>query len=257
MRYFLELAYNGAAYVGWQRQPNGMSVQEMLEQAFSTILGAELEIMGCGRTDTGVHARQYFAHFDYGGEFPKAFVRRVNKFLPPDIAVCRLITVAAGAHARFDAYYRAYAYHLDLRKNPFGQQTSHHFPFSEKLDFALMQETAELLLRYELFAPFCKTGHDAKTLRCELKHAYWAKDEVAQQWVFHIAANRFLRGMVRLMVGACLNVGLGKVSLAEVREALEAQTPLAKSTSAAPQGLYLTDIRYPYDLETLMDTHSG
>ncbi len=246
MRYFAELAYNGAQYHGWQNQPDKISVQEKLEGAFSTILGAPIEVVGCGRTDTGVHARQYFLHFDFDGKFPREFLRRINKFLPRDIALFRIFEVAPEAHARFDATHRAYEYHIDFIKNPFGIGTSYFYPYAALPDINKMQEAAGLLLGYEAFFPFCKTNTDAKTMRCALKRSEWEGSPEAGKMIFHIASDRFLRGMVRLIVGMCLHVGMGKTSLGEVREAMEQQKWLKKSWSAPPDGLYLMDIRYPF-----------
>jgi tRNA pseudouridine38-40 synthase len=246
MRYFAELSYRGTHYFGWQKQPKQISVQETLEQAFSTILGTPIEVTGCGRTDTGVHAKQYFLHFDFDGNFPEAFTRRINKFLPPDIAIQRIIEVSADAHARYDAYHRKYEYHIDLKKNPFGNHLSYHFPFADQLDLEKLQAAAQLLLRYEEFYPFCKSNTDVKTMQCELKEAHWEHRPAQQKLVLHVAANRFLRGMIRLIVGMCLNVGTGKIALETVKEALDNQTRLQKSWSVPPDGLYLMDIRYPY-----------
>jgi tRNA pseudouridine38-40 synthase len=243
-RYFIELAYNGTRYFGWQRQPNKVSVQEVLENSLSTILGSTIEIVGCGRTDTGVHAKQYFAHFDFAGEFPPAFLRRINKFLPKDLFIYRIFPVAPATHARFDAIARSYEYHLTFRKDPFRQETAYFYAYAEQPDFQKMQEAANLLLNYQLFAPFCKTGHDAKTMFCQLQRSEWIFSTDGQEAVFHITSNRFLRGMVRLIVGMCLQVGTGQISLEEVKTALENQTPLKKANSAPPQGLFLTDIRF-------------
>lgn len=244
MRYFIELAYNGTRFHGWQRQPEDASVQETLEEAFSLILRDQVEITGCGRTDTGVHASQYFAHFDFGGEFPPNFPRRINKFLGPDIALHAIEAVAPEAHARFDATYRAYRYDISARKDPFRQETALYYPWAEQLDRSAMQAAAGLLLEYEEFAPFCKTGSDAKTKRCQLFRSEWEFHPQAMS--YHIAANRFLRGMVRLIVGMCLSVGEGKLSLEEVRTALDQQTPLPKSVSINPEGLFLCEVRYPF-----------
>lgn len=245
MRYFAELAYNGFNYVGWQKQPNGVSVQETIERAFSTILGTEIEVVGCGRTDTGVHAMQYYIHFNYNHDFPKSFINRVNKFLPKDIAIFRIFEVAPEAHARFDAYQRSYAYHITFAKDPFAIQTAYFYPLAEKPDFDKMKEAAQLLLAYREFYPFCKSDHDAKTLECELSRAEWVKLD-DKRIAFYITSNRFLRGMVRLIVGMCLNVGTGKITLEEVKEALDKQTLLKKSWSAPPEGLFLKEIKYPF-----------
>lgn len=246
MRYFAELAYNGTHYCGWQRQPNGIAVQEKIENALSTLLREQVEVTGCGRTDAGVHASQYFLHFDLEKEFQPELLGRLNRMLPPDIALYRVWPVAPGAHARFDAVLRSYEYRIALVKNPFEQHTSWHFPFFERLDMDLVQQAAALLPQYELFFPFCKSETDAKTMRCVLSRSEWVLDEARHRLVFHISADRFLRGMVRLIVGACLNAGLGQVSLEEIRTALEQQTRIAKSWSIPPDGLFLTGVRYPY-----------
>ena len=244
MRYFAELAYKGTAYFGWQRQPEQISVQEQIENALSTILNLQIPIVGCGRTDTGVHASQYFIHFDFEGDFPQEFVRRLNKFLPPDIVIYRIFPVAADAHARYDATRRAYEYHLSYQKDPFSIDTNYFFPFAHQLDLFKLQEGANLLLQYEDFFPFCKSRTDVKTMKCELFRSEWEIQE-GKKLIFHIAANRFLRGMVRLIVGMCLKVGLGKVKLEEVQQAMEQQTRLERSWSVPPEGLFLTEVVYP------------
>jgi tRNA pseudouridine38-40 synthase len=245
MRYFIELAYQGTAYHGWQIQPKQVSVQSTITNALALILRQpELEIVGCGRTDTGVHASQYFAHFDYDGEFPPGFTARLNKFLPPDIAIHRIFPVEEDQHARFGANYRAYEYHLCWQKNPFRQHTCYYYRPAPTLDQQAMQAAAQLLLEYEEFFPFCKTNSDAKTMRCELHRSEWEFGQ--ESWIFHIAANRFLRGMVRLIVGMCLSVGEGKMDLATVRRALDEQQRLSRSLSVAPEGLFLSEVRYPF-----------
>lgn len=245
MRYFTELAYNGFHYSGWQIQPNSVSVQERIQGAFSTILGTEIEFVGCGRTDAGVHASQYFAHFDFDGTFPKSFLQRVNKLLPEEIVIYKIFEVKPDAHVRFDAFQRSYEYHLTFVKNPFQTQTTYFYPFAQKPDFDKMQAAAQLLLHYPAFQPFCKSNHDAKTLHCDLTRSEWQQLE-ENKLVFHITSNRFLRGMVRLIVGMCLNVGLEKVSLEEVKIALEQQILLKKSWSVPPEGLFLTEVKYPF-----------
>jgi tRNA pseudouridine38-40 synthase len=244
MRYFSELSYNGANYNGWQKQPKAPSVQGHIEQAFSTILGVDLDVVGCGRTDAGVHARQYFMHFDFEGQMPPSFLSRVNKLLPPDIAIRSLFEVPPQAHARFDATQRSYEYHIIFDKNPFETHTAWHYPFWGKTDFDKVQAAAALLLDYQEFAPFCKTHTDAKTRRCDLHRSEWVTDQTARRMIYHINADRFLRGMVRLVVGMCLNVGLGKTNLDTVRQALEMQSLLEKSWSVPPQGLFLTGVKY-------------
>lgn len=245
MRYFTELAYNGTHYCGWQRQPNAVGVQEKLEETLSTLLGATVELTGCGRTDAGVHASQYFAHFDRDEPLPDGLLGRLNRMLPHDIAVYQIHAVAPDAHARFDAIKRSYAYHISLRKDPFYINTAWHFPFFARLDLDRVQQAAALLLEHQSFYPFCKSETDAKTMLCALSRSEWILDEAAQRFTFHIASDRFLRGMVRLIVGMCLNVGLEKVTIEEVRYALENQERLKKSWSVPPDGLFLTAIEYP------------
>lgn len=246
MRYFAELAYNGTRYCGWQRQSNALSVQERLEDAMSTILGGKIETTGCGRTDAGVHASQYFAHFDWEGAIPNGFSGRLNRLLPPDIALYRVFEAAPDAHARFDAVLRSYEYRILLRKDPFYAETAWHFPFFSRLNLDKVQYAAGLLMEYESFFPFCKSETDAKTMRCALSRSEWILDERAGRFTFHISSDRFLRGMVRLIVGMCLNVGLGQVSIDEVRQALEMEQRLQKSYSVPPNGLFLTEVRYPF-----------
>ncbi|MBI1227835.1 MAG: tRNA pseudouridine(38-40) synthase TruA [Bacteroidetes bacterium] len=244
MRYFSELAYKGTKYSGWQRQPNALSVQQVIEEAMSTILDAKIEVTGCGRTDAGVHASQYFLHFDFEGEFPDEFLRRLNKLLPTDVAFRSIYEVKNDAHARFDAIRRSYEYHIVLDKSPFEIDMAWHFPFFDKLNIGEMQIAAALLLRYGNFQPFCKSNTDVQTMECSLYHADWTIDEASRRMVFHISANRFLRGMVRLIVGMCLNVGLGKVELEEVKDALDRQVLLNKSWSVPAEGLFLTEVKY-------------
>ncbi|HFB99310.1 MAG TPA: tRNA pseudouridine(38-40) synthase TruA [Phaeodactylibacter sp.] len=251
MRYFAELAYKGTNYKGWQRQPNAISVQQTIESAFSTILRMPLSIMGCGRTDAGVHASQFFIHFDLPSEivdaqkdFPKALLKRMNKYLPPDIAIRRIFEVAANAHVRFDATHRAYEYHLIFDKNPFLTEGAFCYPFGHRLDFEKMQEVAHLLLEYDSFFPFCKTKSDAKTMLCDLSRSEWVWKKEGEYLVFHISANRFLRGMVRLIVGMCLNVGIGKVTLEELKLAMDNQEWLKISYSVPPNGLFLVEVGY-------------
>ncbi|MDG1435238.1 MAG: tRNA pseudouridine(38-40) synthase TruA [Saprospiraceae bacterium] len=253
MRYFAELSYKGTNYNGWQRQPNAPTIQQTIETAFSLILRTPTQVMGCGRTDSGVHASQFFIHFEveeiprgFEKNFQRLFLNRVNKYLPTDITIHRLIEVAESAHVRFDAYYRAYEYHIIFEKNPFLAETAFRFSQGKKLDFDKMQAAAKLLLNYNEFFTFCKTKSDAKTMICIIKRSEWVWKKEGKHLVFHIAANRFLRGMVRLVVGMCLNVGMGKVSLDEVKEALDAQKRLKKSYSVPPNGLFLAQIKYPF-----------
>ncbi len=243
-RYFLTLSYRGTRYNGWQIQPNASSVQETLETALSTILRQKIEVTGCGRTDTGVHARYYVAHFDAVGELPPTFLNGLNSLLPEDIAVFDINPVAHTAHARFDAIERSYAYHISFRKDPFLTETAWFYPQFKQLDLDKMAEIANLLPQYDAFFPFCKTNSGLDNYHCTLKTAHWEILPNARGLVFHITANRFLRGMVRLIVGACVQAGTGQLSVADIKDALDQQSRLPKSLSAPPQGLFLTSVKY-------------
>lgn len=243
-RFFLSLSYLGTHYSGWQVQPNAPSVQGALETALTTLLRHPIALTGCGRTDAGVHARYYVAHFEAAQPLPPAFLIRLNGLLTRDIAVHACWPVAPDAHARFDAVRRSYEYHITLRKDPFSQETAWFFPQHRLVDTALMQEAARLLSGFSAFYPFCKTHSDAEHYGCRLLHAAWTCVPEQHRWVFQVSANRFLRGMVRLMVGACLHVGLGKLSLSDLEQALVQQTALPRSWSVPPQGLFLTQVEY-------------
>lgn len=243
-RYFLTLAYRGTRYHGWQIQPNAPSVQETLETALTTILRQKIDVTGCGRTDTGVHARYYVAHFDAAGDLPPTFLNGLNSLLPEDIAVFDIVPVVPSAHARYDAYERSYAYHISFRKDPFLTETAWFYPQFKQLDRDKMAEMANLLLQYDSFFPFCKTNSGLEAYHCTLKAAHWEILPDARGLIFHISANRFLRGMVRLIVGASVQVGVGQLSFADIKNALDQQIHLPKSLSAPPQGLFLTDVKY-------------
>ncbi|WP_116125987.1 tRNA pseudouridine(38-40) synthase TruA [Lewinella sp. IMCC34183] len=241
-RYLLELAYCGTAYAGWQRQPNAVSVEETIDTALSTVLGEPIKLVGCGRTDAGVHASDYAAHFDYAGSFPPRLLGRLNRFLPADIALRGLYRVPEELHARFSARSRSYVYHLSLRKDPFRPDTVAWVPALGELDHDLMREAAALITGYGDFAPFCKTNSDAFTMKCTLTESRWEFGAEGMQ--YHVTANRFLRGMVRLIVGMCLRVGEGRLSLEEVRRALDRQERLPKPWSAPAGGLFLCNVEY-------------
>jgi tRNA pseudouridine38-40 synthase len=244
-RYFLTLSYRGTRYSGWQIQPNAVSVQATIETALSTILRQKIELTGCGRTDAGVHAKYYVAHFDADGDLPPSFLNGLNSLLPEDIAVSDIRPVPLAAHARFDAFERSYEYHITFFKDPFKTETAWFYPQYKKLDLAAMQETAHLLPHYSAFFPFCKTDSGVDAYTCLLKKADWEQLPNQQGLLFHISANRFLRGMVRLIVGACIQTGTGQLQRSQVREALDKQAPLPKSLSVPAQGLFLSDVKYP------------
>ena len=243
MRYFIELAYRGTDFHGWQRQPAARSVQQTLETALATLRNAPTAVTGCGRTDAGVHAAYYVAHFDAETALPPRFAGKLDRYLDPAVGVRRIVPVPATAHARFDATHRAYRYDLIARKDPFRTDTATHYPHLDQLDPDLLHAAAALLLEYGEFFPFCKANSDARTMRCDLRRSEWVRTPAG--WSYHIAADRFLRGMVRLVVGMCIRVAGGKLALADVRAALDAQTRLARPWSAPPQGLFLTGVHYP------------
>jgi tRNA pseudouridine38-40 synthase len=243
MRLFVELAYDGTKYSGWQKQPNASSIQEVLENSLSTILQENIEIVGCGRTDAGVHALSSYFHFDTTTE-NNDLKHKLNLFLPKEIAVNNIVQVNDDAHARFDATKRSYVYKIHRNKDPFLLNHSYFFPQFQTLDFSKMKDASLLLLEFDEFFTFCKTRTDVKTMKCQLFESKWEVDD--DYLNFHISADRFLRGMVRLIVGMCLNVAQGKIELESVRTALENQTRLERDLSVPACGLYLSKIVYPY-----------
>jgi tRNA pseudouridine38-40 synthase len=251
-RYFLRLAYRGTRYHGWQRQPHSPSVQQTIEETMALIMREAVDLVGCGRTDTGVHAADYAAHFDTSSDLPAHFLNRLNRMLPADIVIKSCICVGDspppeqhGLHARFSATHRAYRYDLISRKDPFRENTAWHYPHFERLDVSIMNEAASLLMNYDSFAPFCKSNSDAHTMRCDLRESRWVLAKAGNEMHYHIAADRFLRGMVRLIVGACLRVGLGDLRLEDLRQCMDSQTRLPQPLSAAAHGLFLTEVIYP------------
>jgi tRNA pseudouridine38-40 synthase len=243
MRWKITLSYLGTHYAGWQRQPGDLTVQQVVEEAFSTILRQPIEIVGCGRTDAGVHARKYVAHLDVAEVEPTSkLIYQVNSILPHDIALHSIEQADPEFHARFDANERMYRYYLHFNKDPFLLNTSFYFQQGKELDTDLLHESAALLLPFDQFKPFCKTGSDADHYRCKLMVSSWSVNE--GRGVYTIRANRFLRGMVRLITGACLNVALGKITLEEMKESLEQQTPIPQAWSVPAEGLFLEEIVY-------------
>ena len=246
MRYFLELSYDGTAYNGWQIQPHSPSVQEALQRGLSTILRTPTEVVGAGRTDTGVHASFYVAHFDVVQPIGSAadFCYHLNAVLPPDIAVSALKRVRDDAHARFDARLREYHYYVSPRKNPFTRDRA--CTLTCPLDGTAMNEAAAELLRYEDFTSFAKLHSNNRTNLCHVVRAQWEQQEGL--WVFTIAADRFLRNMVRAIVGTLLDVGRGKLSREGFCRIIEGGNRGLAGTSAPPQGLFLSRVDYPEDI---------
>lgn len=244
MRYFIHLAYHGTAYHGWQIQPNAASVQETLNKAFSVLLQSEMNLMGAGRTDTGVHAREMYAHFDTDTTFDfPTLVHKLNSFLPKDIAIYDIIPVHDDAHTRFDATKRTYEYHIHQFKNPFLDELSWYF--HQTLDINLMNQAAQILQNYTDFECFSKVNTDVNTFDCTIFEAHWKRGE-NNQLVFTISANRFLRNMVRSIVGTLINVGLHKITLDDFTKIIESKSREKAGFSVPAHGLYLTKIEYDY-----------
>ena len=247
MRYFLWLSYLGTAYCGWQRQPNGVSVQQRAEEALATILRQPTPLTAAGRTDAGVHARRMAAHFDASPplDAPDARLGRLNRLLPADIAALRLDTVHPEAHARFSATARTYEYTVTNVKDPFTPGGVHRMSL-RGVDFDAMNRAAATLLDYTDFTSFSKLHTDVKTNNCRITRADWHRD--GPRWTFTITADRFLRNMVRAIVGTLLEVGRGRRSEADFRRVIEALDRCQAGDSAAAEGLTLIDVAYPPEL---------
>mgnify|MGYP006190075143 CR=1 FL=1 len=242
MRYFIELAYNGKAYFGWQSQPDAVSVQETLEKALFVLLQQNTPVTGAGRTDTGVHATKYYAHFDADEiEDINSLIYKLNSVLPEDIAVYDIIKVPNEAHARFDASSRSYRYNVIQYKDPFLAERSHFV--KNKLDVESMNRAANSLKNYTDFKCFSKSKTDVKTYNCRISEARWEKTE--NMLVFHITADRFLRNMVRAIVGTLLDIGLNKLQEKDLHRIIESRDRQQAGTSVPAKALFLTGITYP------------
>ena len=244
-RYFLRLSYKGTNFSGWQRQLNAHTVQEEIEDAFKLLFKRQIHIIGCGRTDSGVHAINYIAHFDLEESLDFDLVFKLNHIVSQDITIHEVFPVDVTRHARFNAVKRTYTYKLKGGKDSFYSDYAYHYPMIHQLDVDKLNEAASLLLEYKDFFTFCKSKTDVKTTFCDLTVCHWrwiAEDELE----FKISANRFLRGMVRLIVGMCMNVALGKITLDSVRTALDNKKRMERDWSVLAQGLTLHDIEYPY-----------
>lgn len=243
MRYFLEFAYNGTHYHGWQIQPNAVTVQEVLTRAFRLLLKSDIELTAAGRTDAGVHAKQMYAHFDYTPNLDKiAFLKRLNSFLPEDIVVHHLHDVPQDAHARFDATSRTYEYHIHTFKDAFLNPFSWYY--YRPLHIQKMNEAARILCEYEDFECFSKSNSDVHTFICQISHAAWIQE--GHRLIFSITANRFLRNMVRAVVGTLIDVGLEKTNAADLRSIIESKNRSKAGFSVPGKGLFLTQVTYPY-----------
>lgn len=245
MRYFIEFSYNGSSFFGYQIQPNEISVQEELEKALSTILRTEIKTTGAGRTDTGVHAKKMFAHFDFEENISDNLVYQLNSFLPPSIAVKRIFEVKVDLHARFSATYRTYEYYISLEKNPFTENSAWQH-WRRPLDVNKMNEACKILFEYEDFGSFAKIGGDNKTNICKIYRADWEQN--GNELKFTVSADRFLRNMVRAIVGTMVEVGSGKISPSAMREIIEAQNRGEAGSSAPAHALFLVDVGYEFEI---------
>ena len=250
-RYFIYLSYNGANYCGWQNQPNGVSVQQKIEESLHILLRKPVSITGAGRTDAKVHARMMVAHFDWFGAFDGELVEltdKLNRILPPDISIQKIIQVPPESHSRFDAVSRTYQYYISFHKNPFD------YPFryrlNRPLNFDLMNEAAAVLFEYTDFTSFSKSHTDVRTNLCRIEQAEWT--QIDDVWVFTIKADRFLRNMVRAIVGTLLEVGWEKLSIEGFRKIIESKDRTKAGISVPGNALFLTNIEYPPAVFELM-----
>lgn len=246
MRYFLEFSYRGTAYNGWQKQNNALGIQQVLEEALAKILRMPVEMTGSSRTDAGVHAEQQFAHFDLPAALPDPdlVIYKLNGLIPADIAVLSLIEVPDDINSRFAATHRKYEYRITKRKNPF--LTGLAYKLTTDLDVTRMNKAAELLLIHRDFESFSKIHTNVNNFRCTITEAVWV--ETADMLVFHIKANRFLRGMVRALVGTLLEVGRGKKTIADFEQVILSRNRKNAGAQAPAEGLFLVEVGYPESL---------
>ena len=243
MRFFIDISYDGTNYHGWQIQPNARTVQHQINNALSTILNCNISVVGAGRTDTGVHAKEMMTHFDadLSLETEKNLPYLLNRYLNEEIVIHRLERVKADAHARFDATARTYEYHLGFEKDPFKPQM--YYYFHQPVSLEKMNEAAQILLEYKDFEAFAKSHSDVKTFLCDITKAHW--DSSAKGAIFTITANRFLRNMVRAIVGTLIEVGTGKIEVADMHKIIQSKNRGEAGFSVPAAGLYLTEIQYP------------
>ncbi|MDF2552805.1 MAG: truA [Chryseobacterium sp.] len=244
MRYFIEFSYNGKNYFGYQIQPKDISVQEELEKALSTILREPIKTVGAGRTDTGVHARKMFAHFETEQFLSDQLTHKMNSFLPSDISIKRIFPVKDDFHARFDATFRTYEYYISLEKNPFTEDSAWQL-WRRNIDVNIMNEACKILFEYEDFTSFAKLHTDNKTNLCKIYKAEWEQN--GSELKFTVSANRFLRNMVRAIVGTMVEVGSGKIQPNDIRKVIENKNRNSAGTSAPAHGLFLVDVGYEFE----------
>ncbi len=247
-RYFIKLTYKGSNYHGWQLQGNKPTIQLAINNALSTILSEEINVTGCGRTDTGVHAKNFYAHFDLDKEINKnnlqKLIFKLNSFLSRDIVILEIFSVHPEAHARFDAISRTYQYFISRNKDPFKQDISYYL-FGD-IDVELMNKGAKLLFDYSDFTSFSKSNTQVKTNICKITKAEWIENE--NQIIFTISADRFLRNMVRAIVGTLIELGMKKISIDDVKEIIESKNRSNAGYSVPARGLFLTEVKYPKEI---------
>lgn len=242
MRYFIELSYYGTNYHGWQNQPNAISIQQVLENALTVILGETIAVMGAGRTDAGVHAKQLFAHFDTKLIFETEKLQyKLNSYLPKDIAIKSMFKVKPDAHARFNAISRTYLYRIALQKSPFNYNQTYFL--KQSLDIDRLNKATKILFDYTNFQCFSKSNTDVHTYNCDIMYAKW--DVVDDEIHFTIKANRFLRNMVRAIVGTLINIGIGKLEVSDMHTIIKSKNRGVAGYSVPAKGLYLTKVEYP------------
>ncbi len=245
LKYFVDFSYCGTSFHGWQKQPNASSVQETMEHAFSMLLGIPIELIGAGRTDTGVHAKKMIAHFLTEAHFQKStLTARLNAFLPPSIAINTIYKVSDQAHARFSASSRTYEYWVSTHKNPFLNTTAHFV--HQHLDIVSMNQASQILINHQDFECFSKTHSDVHTFLCDISKASW--EQKGDLLIFTITANRFLRNMVRAIVGTLLEIGTHKKNIIDMEAVIASKSRSLAGPSVPAQGLYLTEINYPKNI---------
>lgn len=245
MRVFIQLAYDGTNFSGWQIQPKVDTVQGAIQEALSSIFNQDITITGCGRTDSGVHATYYIAHADLPSDIDMSLIRyKLNRMLSKDVVIDKIREVAPEAHARFDAKTRAYAYKLHFIKNPFIYRYSTYLPRAASIDHEKLVDVADLIKKTKEFGSFCKL-HGADThMKCNIFESHWDLEHASASITYTIRANRFLRGMVRLIVGSSLAVATGQLTFADLEKHVQDGTRNALMKSAPPQGLALIDVTY-------------
>lgn len=244
MRYFIEFSYDGSSFFGYQIQPNQISVQEELEKALSTILRQPIKTTGAGRTDTGVHAKKMFAHFETEQKLDENLVHKLNSFLPKSISIKQIFEVAHDMHARFSATFRTYEYYISPEKDPFTVNSSWQTWRQKSFDIDAMNEACKILFEYEDFTSFSKLHTETKTNNCKIYKAFWEQSD--SELKFTISADRFLRNMVRAIVGTLVEIGNGKLKPNDLRKIIEDKDRNSAGTSAPAQGLFLVDVGYHF-----------